>query len=573
MACFHDPGENAENCSVDFLKNLRADIDVHNPTVVFVHTYFSNDNDNNENQKRLFEYARELLQSSRACIIADSRNTPRWGSIIPTRCRGDLAFACNVESIGAELLRWAEENERGNPHSIDDIEGNEFADLLGGIAEDYHLDQCVDAAFVGTEEAAAESEPIDAILEPGDLAPDGPDEETMRDDENDLLEKVPLPGHPLQEKERRAKWLALPRRTRIAIRRLHRNFKHLPKNALVQLLRASRSPKEYIDAAKAYRCDVCEINKPLPTTHKVSMPRPYEFNAEVGIDVLEIKDSAGRIYDVLNIVDYGTTFEQAFIVREADINGSPSSQKCLEAFTNGWVRPFGWPRYVALDRGSHNRGIFSFTLLKKGVRIRSAALESPEQIGRVERRNQTLKRLIDKVVKETSATGRSDMEMILTECIVTINEMTRHGGFAPVQWVLSRFPRSPATLGDEDERMDIGAIQAHVDGPTSFALQSEYRLQARKAFVQWDCGRRVQRGILRNAAPVPGPYKVGDIVSYRRQPRSTETGTQWSVGSRIIGFEVDHRNPNKTPETAWVICNGLPVCVATDKIRPCTAAE
>ena len=99
--------------------------------------------------------------------------------------------------------------------------------------------------------------------------------------------------------------------------------------------------------------------------------------------MLEVKDSAGKIFDILNIVDYGTTFEQAFIVRESEVNGVPSSSKCLEAFVNGWVRPFGWPKSVAVDRGTHNRGVFNQTLSKKGVRVRPAGLESPEQIGRV----------------------------------------------------------------------------------------------------------------------------------------------------------------------------------------------
>ena len=94
--------------------------------------------------------------------------------------------------------------------------------------------------------------------------------------------------------------------------------------------------------------------------------------------------------------------------------------------------------------------------------------------------------MLDKVTKETNVGDHKAMEMALTESIVTINEISRHGGFAPVQWVLSRFPRQPATLGDEQERADIGAIQAHLDGPTAFALQAEYRLQARKAFVGWD---------------------------------------------------------------------------------------
>ena len=85
------------------------------------------------------------------------------------------------------------------------------------------------------------------------------------------------------------------------------------------------------------------------------------------------------------------------------------------------------------------------------------------------------------------------MDMILSECLNAVNEMTRHGGSAPVQWVLSRLPRNPATMGDEDECLDVGALQAHADGPTTFGVQSRYRAKAREAFVRWDCGERVRR--------------------------------------------------------------------------------
>jgi len=199
------------------------------------------------------------------------------------------------------------------------------------------------------------------------------------------------------------------------------------------MLRAAKVPKEFVDAAKSHRCDTCESNKPPPRTNKVAMPKPYTFNHEVGVDVLEVKDAAGTFYDILNVVDYGTTFQQAFVVREAETNGVPSSASCLDAFHKGWVRPYGWPRFVAADRGTHNRGVFNQTLSKKGVLVNPAALESPEMIGRVERRNQTLKRMLIKVIKEINATGKIEVDMALTECITAMNEMSRHGGFAPVQ--------------------------------------------------------------------------------------------------------------------------------------------
>ena len=111
---------------------------------------------------------------------------------------------------------------------------------------------------------------------------------------------------------------------------------------------------------------------------------------------------------------------------------------CLGAFAHGWTRWAGWPELVRCDRGTHNRGVFGSTLARNGVVIRPAGLEAPEQIGRVERRGTMLKKMMSKVIKDTHASGRESMDMILSECLNAANEMTRHGGFAPAQWVLVR---------------------------------------------------------------------------------------------------------------------------------------
>ena len=54
--------------------------------------------------------------------------------------------------------------------------------------------------------------------------------------------------------------------------------------------------------------------------------------------MLEIKDAVGSIYDLLNVVDYGITFEQYFIVHKGTTNGTPSSSAWLGAFGKGWSR-------------------------------------------------------------------------------------------------------------------------------------------------------------------------------------------------------------------------------------------
>ena len=76
------------------------------------------------------------------------------------------------------------------------------------------------------------------------------------------------------------------------------------------------------------------------------------------------------------------------------------------------------------------------------------------------------------------------MDMILSERSNAVNEMTRHGSFAPAQWALSRLPRNPATMGDEGECLDVGALQAYADGPTTFGVQSHHR--AKHAKLSYD---------------------------------------------------------------------------------------
>ena len=44
--------------------------------------------------------------------------------------------------------------------------------------------------------------------------------------------------------------------------------------------------------------------------------------------------------------------------------------------------------------------------------------------------------------------------------------------------------------------------------------------------------------------------------------------------SRLKGFEKDKNSLGETqPRTCWVICDSVPVCVAIDRLRPCTPAE
>ena len=108
-------------------------------------------------------------------------------------------------------------------------------------------------------------------------------------------------------------------------------------------------------------------------------------------------------------------------------------------------------------------------------------------------------------------------------------------------------------------------MQARVDGVTEFAKRAGCRESAKKAFVHHDCSTKVQKAILRKVAPLPGEYRVRDVIAFQREQGAETEDDRWNPGSRIIGFEKG--------ETCWVVNGGVPFCIATNQIRPCTAAE
>ena len=266
----------------------------------------------------------------------------------------------------------------------------------------------------------------------------------------------------------------------------------------------------------------------------------------------------------MNMICQGTVSQLVALARVG--GGTPTSPVCLNLFLRHWVSWAGDPRSVVVDRGLHNRGVFARHLAAHGVQIRQIGLEVAEQLGRTERHGGIFKNLFDKVCRDQSVAGEEDVTIALAELSSVKNSNYRRGGYAPQQWVTGRLVREPGTMMDEEEHTDLGALELTAsDGVAPFSRNLAIRSAARIRFAKLDCSARSARALLRKAAPLPGHFDLGDIVSYRRRSRVGEHGTQWSPASRVIGKE--------GTKSLWVSCEGVLVLVATDKCRPCTAAE
>ena len=204
-----------------------------------------------------------------------------------------------------------------------------------------------------------------------------------------------------------------------------------------------------------------------------------------------------------------------------------------------------------------------------GVYCSSIGLEAANQLAKVERHGGMFKSMAEVVVVERQITGARMMKLMAAETTAVINMQNRYGGFSPSQRVVGRQPRHGGEQGDDANFHDLDTLEERVDPTTEFGERMRIRHIAKKAYVQIDSGRRVAKARLRKAATRSGKYRVGDLITYQRDQRSdgsaeTKNYMRWSPASRIIGFE--GRGDQK--KVCWVLCEGIPVCLAVKRIRP-----
>ena len=369
----------------------------------------------------------------------DIINTDRWNQHAtpqtPYMCEsGELGFTTNDEDLASRFLRWAEGK------TMDDVLGSDFAEWMWFTSEELALSDMMNTAFPAAviEEETDDHATFDGVLGRDDVGKIDPREEMLS--EETLLDEVNIPGLPEDEKKRRSEWRKLPQRVRIGIRRLHRQFGHVPKGTMLQLLRAARVNPEFIKACRLHRCVACESTARKKPTHKVTMPTEFRFGHTLGIDLMEVRDAQGEKYQVLNMVDIGTTFQLVAVVKKGA--GQCSSAECLRILSERWFSWAGLPEQITCDRGLHNRGTLQRYMDEHGVRVVHAPLESPESIGRTERHGGLVKALYRKVSAEVHPTGKEQVEQALIEVTRVKNSTSRIGGFSPAQWVLGRDSRT-----------------------------------------------------------------------------------------------------------------------------------
>ena len=186
-------------------------------------------------------------------LIVDVAHTERWESFktpqIPYINEVGLAFVSNDDELIQGFQNWSMYRQ------WDDVLNWEFYQWIRDWSLERELEDQMSVAFPAEiiEEAQEHGGNWDAVDGPEDVALQDPVEDLTQ--EETLLDEVDIPGLPEDESERRRSWRKLPQRVRIAVRRLHRALGHVPKSVMVNLVRAAKVSKEFVDAVKLHRCE------------------------------------------------------------------------------------------------------------------------------------------------------------------------------------------------------------------------------------------------------------------------------------------------------------------------------
>ena len=301
-----------------------------------------------------------------------------------------------------------------------------------------------------------------------------------------------------------------------AILKVHKAVGHPQRGEFVRFLRAARVRKELVRwAAREFKCEICEAKAQPKAARPAAIPRSYQPNRVVGVDLFYITAPGGGSQDVpvLNMLDWGTHYQMAEILE------SKQPEEVWEAFSRTWMRTFGPPEVLTFDAGREFLKRFMSQASGHGIVTHQIAAKAPWQQGKTERHGGHFKALLEKARSEFVVRNLKDLRQLVGEVEQAKNRYANRSGFAPVQRQIGQWPRLPTTiLSDEglDPSLVAGVMVDDVE------KLHEMRRIAQKAFCEYNAKEALTKAL--KARPRTWQtYKPGEYIFVYRVPRFRKT--------------------------------------------------
>ena len=142
------------------------------------------------------------------------------------------------------------------------------------------------------------------------------------------------------------------------LRRFMKNMGHPSNRTLVRMLRLGGAKRRIILAAARHRCCACEAQK-RPAGPIVSRsPTSFVVNDVVGLDLFFLNTYEKNTLPAMNIVCWGAALQRVIPLRDR------SGETLRNAYRNNWLRSYGRPRILVVDRSAACAQAFSRQKLK-----------------------------------------------------------------------------------------------------------------------------------------------------------------------------------------------------------------
>eukprot|EP00435_Cladocopium_sp_Y103_P043073 s847_g12.t1 len=195
------------------------------------------------------------------------------------------------------------------------------------------------------------------------------------------------------------------------VKKLHRNVEHPQNPEFIRYMRAGRVRPEVIRwTAKEFKCDVCEAKQHPKAARPAAIPRSYQPNKVIGVDITYVPlVGGGGVIPVLNVLDWGTNYQ---MMEKLD---GKQPQEAWEALQQVWFRVFGVPEIIVTDQGKEFSLLFQSEAAKLGILAHQTAARAPWQQGRTERHGSIFKDILEKARTEEVITTEKELVALMRE--------------------------------------------------------------------------------------------------------------------------------------------------------------
>ena len=159
-----------------------------------------------------------------------------------------------------------------------------------------------------------------------------------------------------------------------AVMKLHKNVGHPNKKELIRFMRAARVKGDVIKWTKdEFNCPTCEAKAQPKVARSTTIPRSYQPNRVVGLDLVFIPDVGGgkKAFPALSVVDWGTNFQ---VVQRI---AGKHPKEVWHTFLDYWSRVFGLPEVIVTDPGREFLAEFVQLATQSGVVVHQTAARAP----------------------------------------------------------------------------------------------------------------------------------------------------------------------------------------------------